>query len=107
PVRLPPGRFRLATSPTLTGSTPTPKTIGMVAVAALAATAEASRRPPQSRPPDGEPVRPQAPAVDYFGLPSSDIRPGRSGLRHILPLSVPGGTHAGGSRIRTGQAMRC
>ena len=33
-------RFRLATSPTLTGSTDTPKTIGMVAVAALAATAE-------------------------------------------------------------------
>src|SRR5205823_1645197 len=33
PVRLPPGRFRLATSPTLTGSTDTPKAIGIVAVA--------------------------------------------------------------------------
>ena len=40
PVRLPPGRFRLATSPILTGSAATAKTIGMVAVAALAAIAE-------------------------------------------------------------------
>jgi hypothetical protein len=37
PVRLPPGRIKLATSPTLTGSTAIAKTIGMVAVAALAA----------------------------------------------------------------------
>src|SRR5262245_38369199 len=40
PVRLPPGWVRLTTSPTSTGSTATAKTIGMVAVAALAATAE-------------------------------------------------------------------
>ena len=39
PVRLPPGRFRLATSPTSTGSLPIPKTIGIVAVAAFAANA--------------------------------------------------------------------
>ena len=39
PVRLPPGRFRLATSPILTGSVAIAKTIGMVTVAALAATA--------------------------------------------------------------------
>jgi hypothetical protein len=38
PVTLPPGRLRLATtSPSLTGSSLTPKTIGMSAVAALAA----------------------------------------------------------------------
>jgi putative ABC transport system substrate-binding protein len=37
PVALPPGRARLATRPSLTGSSPTPKTIGIVAVAALAA----------------------------------------------------------------------
>src|SRR5262249_10603860 len=37
PVRLPPGRFRLATRPSLTGSRPVVKTIGTVAVAALAA----------------------------------------------------------------------
>ena len=39
PVALPPGRARLATRPNLTGSSPTPKTIGIVVVAALAASA--------------------------------------------------------------------
>src|SRR5262249_27145171 len=42
PVRLPPGRFRLATSPDSTGSTPTLKTIGMVVVAVFAASAAAT-----------------------------------------------------------------
>ena len=37
PVRLPPGRARLATRPSLTGSSPTLKTMGIVVVAALAA----------------------------------------------------------------------
>ena len=37
PVRLPPGRLRLATSPASTGSTPIEKTIGIVVVAAFAA----------------------------------------------------------------------
>src|SRR4029077_7776334 len=37
PVRLPPGRLRLVAKPNCTGSTPMWKTIGMVAVAALAA----------------------------------------------------------------------
>ena len=41
PVRLPPGRERLATSPSLTGSSGTVNTIGMVVVAALAARAGA------------------------------------------------------------------
>jgi hypothetical protein len=36
PVILPPGRLRLATSPCWTGSEPMKKTIGIVAVAALA-----------------------------------------------------------------------
>src|SRR5262249_18345344 len=49
--------------------------------------------------------RPPAPAVDCFGLPPSDIRPPRSGPRHIPPPSAPGGTRADGSR--TLQAMRC
>jgi hypothetical protein len=35
PVALPPGWARLATRPSLTGSSPTPKTIGIVAVAAF------------------------------------------------------------------------
>ena len=39
PVRLPPGRLRLSTRPRLTGSLGVEKTIGMVAVAALAASA--------------------------------------------------------------------
>jgi hypothetical protein len=37
PVAFPPGLARLATRPNLTGSSPTPKTTGIVAVAALAA----------------------------------------------------------------------
>src|SRR5262249_51580457 len=36
PVRFPPGRARLATRPSSTGSSPTPKTIGIVVVSALA-----------------------------------------------------------------------
>ena len=39
PVTLPPGRLRLATRPSLTGSLPVAKTIGTVVVAALAASA--------------------------------------------------------------------
>src|SRR5215469_13345982 len=38
PVALPPGRPRLVTRPSLTGSSPTPNTIGIVVVAFLAAT---------------------------------------------------------------------
>ena len=41
PVALPPGRLRLATRPCATGSAPVPKTIGMLEVAALAASAPA------------------------------------------------------------------
>ena len=37
PVALPPGRARLSTRPNLTGFSAKPKTIGIVAVAALAA----------------------------------------------------------------------
>src|SRR5262249_62140156 len=44
PVRLLPGRARLATRPSLTGSSPTTKTIGIVAVAAFAAGAAALPR---------------------------------------------------------------
>src|SRR5262245_42212348 len=40
PVRLPPGRLRLVTSPTSTGSNPIMKTIGIVVVVAFAAGAE-------------------------------------------------------------------
>jgi hypothetical protein len=40
PVKFPPGRARLATRPTLTGSSPVMKTTGIVDVAALAANIE-------------------------------------------------------------------
>ena len=40
PVRLPSGRFKLVTSPNVTGSNPTAKTIGVVEVAAFAIRAE-------------------------------------------------------------------
>src|SRR5215831_4030812 len=43
PVTLPPGRFRLATRPNLTGSSLTPKTIGIVVVVAFAASEAKSR----------------------------------------------------------------
>ena len=39
PVTLPPGRLRLATRPSRTGSLPVVKTIGIVVVAAFAASA--------------------------------------------------------------------
>ena len=42
PDTLPPGRFKLATRPVLIGSTPFRKTMGIVVVAALAASAAAS-----------------------------------------------------------------
>jgi len=44
PVTLPPGRLRLETRPRSTGSAPVAKTIGMVVVAALAATAAGGER---------------------------------------------------------------
>src|SRR2546430_4448724 len=43
PVALPPGRAMLATRPSLTGSSGTPNTIGIVEVAALAARSEERR----------------------------------------------------------------
>jgi hypothetical protein len=42
PVMLPPGRLRLATSPSATGSPPMVKTMGSVVVARLAASAAGS-----------------------------------------------------------------
>jgi hypothetical protein len=42
PVTLPPGRLKLSTKPALTGSPPIPNTIGIVVVAAFAASPEGS-----------------------------------------------------------------
>ena len=81
PVTLPPGRFRLATRPSLTGSPPIVKTIGIVVVAALAASAAGVPPARRSRRPDGGPDRPPVPAVDRIDRPPSDIRSRRSGPR--------------------------
>ena len=94
PVRLPPGRFRLATSPASTGSAPVRKTIGIVAVAALAASAAGVRRSRRSRSPGDEPDRRPMPAVDRTGRPPSDIRSPRCGPRHSRLRSDLGGTRA-------------
>src|SRR6478736_2620648 len=55
PVTLPPGRLRLVTSPSVTGSAPTAKTIGIVVVAALAANAAGVLPRTASRSPYGGP----------------------------------------------------
>ena len=52
PVTFPPGRLRLATRPSATGSLVDENTTGIVEVAALAASEQAVR-PPQKRPPRG------------------------------------------------------
>src|SRR5262249_46890428 len=64
PVALPPGRLRLATRPTLTGSSPVVKTIGTVVVAALAARAEMVPPVAPTRLRPGQSVPPSARAVD-------------------------------------------
>jgi hypothetical protein len=76
PVALPPGRARLATSPSAIGSAAAEKTIGIVS---------SQPSPPvptacwlrQSRPPDGAPDRPPAPASDRIGPRPSGIRSSR------------------------------
>ena len=72
PVKLPPGRLRLATRPSRTGSLPVANTTGMVVAAALAASAPAvfatitaaCRRSGQ----------PRAPAAGHIALPPSAAR---------------------------------
>ena len=83
PVTLPPGRLRLATRPCWTGSPPVTKTMGIVVVAAFAASAAGawSRR---SLPRGGGPDRPRAPAVDHI-----DLRPAIFD-RNVLALDVAG-----------------
>ena len=81
PVKLPPGRARLATRPSLTGSSPTPKTMGIVVVAALAASVPVELGAWRSRPLAGGPDRPPAPAGDRIDPPASGIRSSRFVLR--------------------------
>src|SRR5262249_29917487 len=98
---LEPGRLRLETRPAATGSAPIEKTIGIIAVAALAAST-AGRGDPRS--PAGGPARPRAPAVVGGPLPPGVIRPPHSGLRHSPIPSAPRGPPR--SAGATARAMR-
>ena len=79
PVRLSPGRLRLATSPNLTRSLPLAETIGIDEVDAR--TPRRRRRSQRSRPPVDEPNRPLVPAADRIDRPPRGIRSLRSGPR--------------------------
>ena len=104
PVRLPPGRARLATRPTSTGS-PTPmKTIGIVEVALFAASAAGAADSSRSRRPCGRRDRRPMRAADHSGPPPSGIRSPRFVPRRSRFRSVPGGTrpqtaHSGRARL--------
>ena len=90
PVTLPPGRLRLATRPDLTGSAPTAKTIGIVAVAALAASAAALPSGDDHGDLPANQIGRQRRQADRFDCPPSDIRSRRSGLRQSRLPSGPG-----------------
>src|SRR5262249_53443693 len=79
PVVLPPGRLRLGTSPSITGSLPVTNTIGPVVVTALATSADGCFR--RSRRPAGEPNQRPGQAIGQLDFPPSDIRSRRSGPR--------------------------
>jgi len=80
PVRLPPGRLRLATSRNSTGSAPVKNTMGIVAAAAFAAMAAEVALPVAITLPDGQPARPPAPAGGRIGSRPTDILSPRSAL---------------------------
>src|SRR5262249_36412939 len=92
PVRLAPGRLRLATSPAATGSTPATKTIGIVEVAVFAASAEETP-PPAAITLTGRRTTSAANSgVDRIGHAPSDIRLPHSGPRHSRFRLGPGET---------------
>ena len=84
PVRLPPGRARLATRPSLTGSSATRKTMGIVVVAALAANAAAVlERGDHGDLPANQIGRQRRQSIDLiFGPAVYD--------RHVLALDIAG-----------------
>ena len=86
PVRLPTGRFRLATSPNATGSNPIRRRLGSSRLLPLPPCRRGHSR--RSRPPDGEPDRPPTPLVDRIGPPPSGIRSRRSDPRHSRLLQA-------------------
>ena len=89
PVALPPGRARLATSPSFTGSSVAPKTMGMVAVAAFAARAGGVVSANDHGTPDGAPVQPPSLAVDHIDPRPNGTRPPRCGPRRSPPSARP------------------
>ena len=94
PVRLPLGRARLVTRPSLTGSSETEKRMGIVVVASLAASAVASPQRWRSPRPAGGPDRPPVPAGDRSVRPSGS-QSLRSRPRHSRSLSGPGERRVG------------
>ena len=84
PVRLPPGRARLATRPLSTGSPPTSKTIGIVEVALFAASAE-------GRPPCHDHIDLAADEIgDQCGQPIIVVLRPAVFDRYVLPLDIAG-----------------
>src|SRR5215831_10790468 len=79
PVTFPPGRLRLVTRPTLTGSAPLVKTMGISAVAALAANAELLPPTAAITATCRRPVRPPARADVHHAPRSIYIRAPRYG----------------------------
>ena len=106
PVTLPPGRLRLATRPSSTGSPPLCEHDRDGRGRRLGRQRRGDcRRSQRSPPPGGEPDRPPAPAIDRIGPPPSDIRSRRSGLRHSPLRSGPGETRADESHRRRGEPL--
>ena len=82
PVTLPPGLLRLATKPVWTGSPPPLKTIGMAAVADLAAAAAAVLAGVAMTATRRRTDRPPIPAGDHHDRVPICIRQRRCGLQH-------------------------
>jgi hypothetical protein len=88
-VILPPGRLRLATTPDFTGSAPMLKTIGMVAVAAFAASTTGRAHSQRLARHDAQPGRQPTPAAARIALPRNNTRLLNSGPRYS-PLGARG-----------------
>src|SRR5262245_14693316 len=94
PVRLPPGRFQLATRPSSTGSPAVPNTIGIVVVAVLAANAPEVLPAIVSPTPVDEPDQLPIPAADGNDSPPNEIQLLHCGPQHSPFRSGLGGTYA-------------
>src|SRR5262249_23821133 len=100
PVTLLPGRLRLATRPSSTGSLLVVKTIGIVVVASFA-TRFSGVLVAALRPHDDEPDQRPTPVADHIGLPPSDIRSPRFDLRRSQPLSGLGEMQTGSAHTHS------